>query len=75
MPIYEFACDDCGKEFEKLFRSTSVRKPPTCPHCDSRNVHKKFSTFATAGGEPGKGRGGATSCATCSSGSCATCGH
>jgi len=73
MPLYEFACDDCGTEFEKLFRSMTARRPPTCPGCNSRNVHKKFSTFATGGGEPGKGRG-STSCATCSSGSCATCG-
>jgi len=75
MPIYEFACDACGKEFEKLFRSMTARRPPVCPHCDSRKVHKKFSTFAAAGGDARKGRGGGASCATCSSGSCATCGH
>jgi len=75
MPIYEFTCDACGKDFEKLFRSMTARRPPVCPHCASRNVHKKFSSFAAAGGDARKGRGGAASCATCSSGSCATCGH
>jgi len=74
MPIYEFVCDDCGREFEKLFRSMTEHRPPRCPHCNSRRVHKKFSTFATAGGEPGKGQGGARSCATCDSGFCTTCG-
>jgi len=80
MPLYEFACDDCGKAFEKLYRSMGGRRRPACPHCDSRNVHKKFSTFAAGGGpgkgtggRPGKGTGGA-SCATCTSGTCSTCG-
>jgi len=73
MPIYEFVCDDCGKGFEKLFRGMTTRSRPTCPHCKSRNVHKTFSTFATQGGDPAKG--GGTSCVSCSSGSCSTCGQ
>jgi hypothetical protein len=32
-----------------------------------------FSTFATSGGDSGKGRGSSGSCATCRSGSCASC--
>ena len=74
MPVYEFACDACGKGFEELFRSMTERRRMKCPHCQSRNVHKVFSTFATAGGEASKGSGG-DGCATCTSGSCATCGH
>jgi len=73
VPLYEFACDACGKAFEELFRSATERRRPTCPHCKSRNVHKLFSTFATAGGDPSKGSGGGGGCATCASGSCATC--
>ena len=73
MPLYEFACDDCGRKFEELFRSMTERRRPHCPKCKSGNVHKLFSTFSPAGGDPGKGRGGGDGCATCHSGSCATC--
>ena len=74
MPLYEFACDACGKEFEELFRSATERRRPKCPHCKSGNGHKLFSTFATAGGEASKGSGD-SGCATCTASSCATCGH
>ncbi|HUU32303.1 MAG TPA: FmdB family zinc ribbon protein [Phycisphaerae bacterium] len=74
MPLYEFACDDCKKRFEVLFRSMTERRPPQCSRCRSRRVRKLFSTFATTGGNPGKGRGENRGCATCRAGSCATCG-
>ena len=72
MPLYEFACDDCEKKFEELFRSATERRKPKCPKCKSGNVHKLFSTFAMSGGETGKGAGG-KSCGSCRSGSCGTC--
>lgn len=76
MPIYEFACNACGAEFELLFRSMSERQRPRCTACDSRDVRKRFSTFAMGGVERrrGSGDGGGGGCATCAGGSCATCG-
>lgn len=44
MPIYEFTCDDCGQEFEQLIASMGDKAP--CPNCESKNVSRKFSTFA-----------------------------
>jgi putative FmdB family regulatory protein len=44
MPIYEYACSDCGKEFEALVRSGST---PTCPGCQSIQLEKRLSVFAT----------------------------
>ncbi len=76
MPLYEFACDHCGKKFEELFRSMTDRRRPRCPKCRSGNVHKCFSTFSAAGGSTGKGRGGGGGgggCASCHGRSCATC--
>ena len=32
MPIYEYACSDCGHQFEALVRSTTT---PQCPQCQS----------------------------------------
>ena len=45
MPIYEYRCAGCGKEFEKLVRSSEV---PECPACHSTRLEKKLSVFATA---------------------------
>ena len=75
MPLYEFQCDACGKAFEELFRSMTERRRPVCPKCGSRNVHKKFTACATAGGDRSKGRGGSGGgCSTCRAPSCAPCG-
>ena len=71
MPIYEFQCDDCGTDFEELYRSIKERRRPHCAECGSKNVHKKFSTFAT-GGSSGDGDS-AGGCGTCTRSSCAGC--
>jgi putative FmdB family regulatory protein len=77
MPLYEFQCDACGNQFEELFRSMTERRRPKCPVCKSRRVHKRFSTFAMGGTSRSKGGGGGGGggCATCSGGSCSTCGR
>ena len=71
MPIYEFQCDDCGTDFEELYRSIKERRRPHCAECGSKNVHKKFSTFAT-GGSSGDGDSGG-GCGACARSSCAGC--
>ena len=47
MPIYEFHCEQCGRDSEILVRSTDW-KNSECPHCGSKKLAKKFSTFASA---------------------------
>lgn len=44
MPIYEYACADCGERFETLVRSDTN---PECPQCRSTNLEKQVSVFAT----------------------------
>jgi putative FmdB family regulatory protein len=45
MPIFDFACKDCGLEFEKLvMRSDSPA--PECKGCASTNVTKQVSAPA-----------------------------
>lgn len=46
MPIYEYACSDCGHAFEALVRSSTV---PECPNCHSQHLDKQLSVFATTG--------------------------
>ena len=45
MPIYEYACSDCGEKFETLVRSGST---PECPRCHSVALEKQLSVFATS---------------------------
>lgn len=78
MPIYEYACDKCGKEFEELIFDDST---PPCPHCGSTQTHKLMSCCCVHGtGQGGDGgtcatSGGGGGCAGCSGGNCASCGH
>jgi len=45
MPIYEFACADCGTVFEKRV-SFSATKAPACENCHSENVERQLSAPA-----------------------------
>ncbi|MFO1199717.1 MAG: zinc ribbon domain-containing protein [Burkholderiaceae bacterium] len=52
MPIFEYRCKDCGREFEALVRPSTV---PQCPQCESVALDKLLSVPAapvTAGPEP-----------------------
>lgn len=66
MPIYEYCCNACGCEFEKLVRG---QQPVTCRNCSSADVTKKMSVFGMSGVEKQTSSG----CGTCTSGSCSTC--
>ena len=46
MPIFEFTCQHCGWEFEELLRSSDTSEV-SCPACDSQEVSKKISSFAS----------------------------
>lgn len=74
MPIYEYVCLDCKKEFE-LIRSMSQKDAPTaCPACGTENSRRKLAlTVAMSGGHAVSGSGGG--CGSCSGGNCSSCGH
>ena len=40
MPIYEFSCQHCGNEFEKIL-SFSAQTVPHCPKCNSQQVERR----------------------------------
>jgi putative FmdB family regulatory protein len=46
MPIFEYVCAKCGKVFEKLILGKS-QEALVCPHCGSKQVEQKFSTFSS----------------------------
>jgi putative FmdB family regulatory protein len=43
MPIYEYACRSCGREFEELVRGD---ERPACPSCGNIEVEKQLSAPA-----------------------------
>jgi putative FmdB family regulatory protein len=46
MPLFEFSCDDCGREFEDLLsKAEETDSNRKCPSCDSGKVTRKMSTF------------------------------
>lgn len=71
MPIYEYHCDCCEKDFETLvFGSQEV----LCPTCGGP-VHKLMSccSFKSGAGDFKTSGSGKSSCSGCTSSSCATC--
>jgi len=56
MPIYEYTCKQCGKEFERVVLSGN-EKGITCPECKSKDVKKNMSASSFMGASIG-------SCAT-----------
>jgi putative FmdB family regulatory protein len=45
MPVYDYLCTDCHKEFEKVLTLDQHEKQVTCPHCGSKNVEQEAKAF------------------------------
>ena len=60
MPIYEYSCRACGKEFERYIATQSTAVD--CPRCESTRVTRRLSlvTLRPQGGlaSTGAGMGG-----------------
>jgi putative FmdB family regulatory protein len=69
MPLFEFVCNECNQPFEELLRSTSAVDQVNCPSCGSPKIAKKISTFASKITGGGGFSLGASSAASCSTGS------
>jgi putative FmdB family regulatory protein len=66
MPLFEYACKRCAKEFEALVRASET---PECPSCHGQDLERRLSVFAAhTGGEPAKGG------APVPAGPCGSCG-
>jgi putative FmdB family regulatory protein len=44
MPIFEYQCDDCGTQFEKLLRRRDDEV--LCPQCGESHLSTQLSRFA-----------------------------
>lgn len=47
MPIYEYICSDCNGQFQKLVRGFSDPTDLACPRCQSNDISRAISRFAT----------------------------
>ena len=70
MPIFEYHCMECDKDFEVLVLGD---QEISCPACKANNVKKLLSTFShKSGGEFSSSKG--SSCNSCNANTCDTCG-
>ncbi len=70
MPIFEYRCVECDKDFEVLvFGDQEV----SCPTCEGDNIKRLLSVFShKSDGDSSSSQG--SSCSSCGATSCATCG-
>jgi putative FmdB family regulatory protein len=47
MPLFEYECRGCGRQFEYL---TRAGQSPACPSCASAELEKRLSAFAVGAG-------------------------
>ena len=47
MPIYEYECQGCRRRVSILVRSLSAESSARCPRCDSAELRRVMSRFAT----------------------------
>ncbi|HYA02259.1 MAG TPA: zinc ribbon domain-containing protein [Syntrophobacteria bacterium] len=76
MPIYEYHCADCDRQFETLVFRTS--DPVTCPGCGTAQVQRVLSVCAfKSGGDKGAASSrmgsSAKSCSGCAAANCSSC--
>lgn len=46
MPVYDYVCHDCHKEFEVVLTLTEHdRKAISCPKCGSKHVEQEAAAF------------------------------
>jgi putative FmdB family regulatory protein len=75
MPLYEYQCQECDGRFDRLVRSTGAAASVTCDRCESPNVRRLVSSFASfVGGMDDPVTPRAASGGGCCGGSCG-CGH
>jgi putative FmdB family regulatory protein len=46
MPIFEYTCAGCSREFEAIVHAGTR---PTCPDCGGTRLDKRLSVFAVGG--------------------------
>jgi putative FmdB family regulatory protein len=72
MPIFEYACDDCGTSFEKLVRRSGETEGVACPSCGKDHLTRQYSTFSARASAAKSEAPAACGTGMCGSGFCGT---
>ena len=51
MPLYEYVCRKCSKQFEVLIFGA---EQPACPACQSTDLERMLSVVAVGSGQPAR---------------------
>lgn len=73
MPIYEYLCLKCNKQFEELIRNKADEEELKCPSCGARQLRKQMSAFGVQGDVEKPVSSTSGSCAGCTATSCSSC--
>ncbi len=46
MPIYEYRCNECNREFSELFLNAKQADKVRCKYCNGRSVSRLISSFS-----------------------------
>jgi putative FmdB family regulatory protein len=70
MPIYEYVCDDCNAQFEKIV--INRQQEISCPSCSSKKATIQLSVFSSSvgGGSPKSSSGSTGGGGACCGGGC-----
>ncbi|MGD9015071.1 MAG: zinc ribbon domain-containing protein [Candidatus Omnitrophota bacterium] len=74
MPIYEYQCNQCTAKFEMLIRGNNQEKI-VCPYCKTTRINRLISRFAHFSGNTQGNITPSSSCSSCASHNCSTCGR
>jgi putative FmdB family regulatory protein len=76
MPIYEYVCEKCRREFSLLRPMSEADSLTACEECGHARAKRKLSLFSARTGE-GTAVAGTSggSCSGCAGGSCGSCGQ
>ncbi len=78
MPIYEYVCGKCKNKFELMRPFSRSQEGAECPKCYGASDRILSACYAKSSGENGihdRLSGTGSSCSSCSSGNCSSCGH
>ncbi|MGQ9875065.1 MAG: FmdB family zinc ribbon protein [Chloroflexus sp.] len=73
MPMYEYGCLDCARQFERLLPMNATDQQIVCPFCQSTHVRRRLSLFATQTQSRGDAALATTTTTTSSGCGCSGC--
>jgi putative FmdB family regulatory protein len=62
MPLFEYQCKACSREFELLVRGSET---PECPSCRSTALERRLSVFAAHAGGSAREKSAPGPCGAC----------